>query len=162
MEQQPHADSPEPGGRLHSLKLLGDWQASLHCDLWSLLLRIELREQPEGITIWGRSCFDIGWDMQIRMRVGCFGAVRVCCVLFGKWDRIFLWSATPCDIPTHTLLLTFHLPLNSPAVVTFSGFLIYVLQDLKSDGRNSKKITSVDKHLYTSRSWYTLVQWKVE
>lgn len=99
----------------------------------------------------------LGGIMQIRMRIGCFSAVRVCCVLFGKWDKIFLWSATPCDIPTHTLLLTFYLPLNSPAVVTFSGFLIYVLQNLKSVGRNFKKITSVDRHLYTSRSWYTLV-----
>lgn len=98
-------------------------------------------EQDRGNNLkgsWykGRSYFGVGWDMQIRMRRGCSSAVRVCCVLFGKWDKIFLWSATLCDIPTHTLLLTFYLPLNSPTVVTFSGFLIYVLQDLKSDGRN--------------------------
>lgn len=57
----------------------------------------------------------------------------------------------------HTLLLTFYLPLNSLAVVTFSGFLNYVLQDLKSEGRDFKKITSVDRHLYISRSCYTLM-----
>ena len=119
-------------------------------------------EQNQGSNLkgsWnkGSSCFGVGWNMQIRMRKGCFSAVRVCLVLFGKWNKIFLWSATPCDIPTHTLLLTFYLPLNSPAVVTFSGFLIYVLQDLKSDGRNLKKITSADRHFCTLRSWYTSV-----
>lgn len=65
----------------------------------------------------------------------------------GNETKISPRSATPCDIPTHTLLLTFYLPLNSPAGVTFSGFLIYVLQDLKSEGRDFKKISSVDKHL---------------
>lgn len=67
------------------------------------------------------------------------------------------------DQPLHvtsqptTLLLTFYLPLNSLAVVTFSGFLNYVLQDLKSEGGDFKKITSVDRHLYISRSCYTLM-----
>lgn len=88
-------------------------------------------------------------------RVGCAGAaeesVPQCCQstasYLGNETKISPRSATPCDIPTHTLLLTFYLPLNSPAGVTFSGFLIYVLQDLKSEGRDFKKISSVDKHL---------------
>lgn len=81
--------------------------------------------------------------------------------LGNEGKKIFPWSATPCDIPAHTLLLTFYLPLNSPAVVTFSGFLNCVLQDLKSEGRDFKKITSVDRHLYISRSCHTLMMLEV-
>lgn len=109
---------------------------------WSLALRI----RSGGEASWRHPdkkwrCLMVGWDAQMWMRKVCFGTVRVCYILFGKWGekKIFPWSATPCDIPTHTLLLTFYLPLNSPAVVTFSGFLNYVLQDLKSEGRDFKK-----------------------
>lgn len=151
---------PEPDQRLRSLAIT--WQLTSFSALGTV---VTFPPKKTGNNLKGswykeRPCFDVGWDMQIRMRIAGSGLSERW-VLFEKWDKIFLWSATPCDIPTHTLLLTFYLPLNSPAVVTFSGFLIYVLQDLKSDGRNFRKITNVDRHLYTSRSWYTSVLLKV-
>lgn len=158
MERQQHSDSLGARPAFALTQII--WQLTSFFALGAVVTSLQNRIQE---TTWRDHdlkkdhALMLGGIMQIRMRLGCFSAVRVCCVLFGKWDKIFLWSATPCDIPTHTLLLTFYLPLNSPAVVTFSGVLIYVLQNLKSDGRNFKKIISVDRHLYTSRSWYTLV-----
>lgn len=134
---------------------------------WSLALRIRSGgggRHPEGILIKNEDVWWLG-GMHKRGWGKCALVLSGCAAFYlgneGK-KKIFPWSATPCDIPTHTLLLTFYLPLNSPAVVTFSGFLNYVLQDLKSEGRDFKKITSVDRHLYISRSCYTLMLLEVK